>query len=94
MWLLDKFLRKLITKGELIVTDHDGTTRRYGSPDPNASDRSAFGLTDSRDRGRALRAIPASRSAKPMSTGGIVIEGGSDIRDFLLLMIYNAPFEE
>ena len=36
MWLLDKFLKKLITKGELIVIDHDGTTRRYGSPDPTA----------------------------------------------------------
>ena len=35
MWLLDKMLRKLVKKGELTVTDHDGKVYRYGAPDPN-----------------------------------------------------------
>ena len=35
MWLLDKMLKKLIKKGELIVTDHDGKDYHYGAPDPN-----------------------------------------------------------
>ena len=34
MWLLDKMLSKLIKKGELIVTNHDGKEYRYGAPDP------------------------------------------------------------
>ena len=34
MWLLDKMLRKVITRGELVVTDHDGKIYRYGAPDP------------------------------------------------------------
>jgi cyclopropane-fatty-acyl-phospholipid synthase len=33
MWLLDKMLRKLMKKGELIVVDHDGKEYRYGKPD-------------------------------------------------------------
>ena len=35
MWLLDKLLRKLIAKGELIVVSHDGREYRYGAPDPD-----------------------------------------------------------
>ena len=35
MWLLDKMLRKLIKKGELVVTNYDGKEYRYGAPDPN-----------------------------------------------------------
>ncbi|HEX2762909.1 MAG TPA: cyclopropane-fatty-acyl-phospholipid synthase family protein [Allosphingosinicella sp.] len=34
MQLLDKMLRKLLTRGELTVIDHAGKTRRYGAPDP------------------------------------------------------------
>ncbi len=34
MWLVDKLLRKLIKKGELIVVNHDGKEYRYGAPDP------------------------------------------------------------
>ncbi|USI74211.1 SAM-dependent methyltransferase [Sphingomonas morindae] len=32
--LLDTYLRRLITTGELVVTEASGTTHRYGSPDP------------------------------------------------------------
>ena len=34
MWLLDQMLRKVIHRGELVVTDHDGKVYRYGAPDP------------------------------------------------------------
>ncbi|RZK01272.1 MAG: hypothetical protein EOO76_09425, partial [Novosphingobium sp.] len=30
MWLLDKFLSRLVTKGRLVVTDHDGREYVYG----------------------------------------------------------------
>ena len=32
--LLDPFFRRIIRKGELIITDSAGRTHRYGSPDP------------------------------------------------------------
>ena len=32
--LLDPFLRRIVRKGELIVTEASGETRRYGTPDP------------------------------------------------------------
>ncbi|HYE28523.1 MAG TPA: cyclopropane-fatty-acyl-phospholipid synthase family protein [Allosphingosinicella sp.] len=34
MPLLDKMLRKLLTRGELTLIDHKGETHRYGAPDP------------------------------------------------------------
>ena len=34
MWLLDKMLRQLVSKGELTVIDHDGREYHYGVPDP------------------------------------------------------------
>jgi cyclopropane-fatty-acyl-phospholipid synthase len=35
MWpLLDKVLKRMARRGELVITDHDGKTHRYGSPDP------------------------------------------------------------
>jgi cyclopropane-fatty-acyl-phospholipid synthase len=34
MWLLNKFLARLVKKGELIVTDHDGKVYTYGAPEP------------------------------------------------------------
>jgi cyclopropane-fatty-acyl-phospholipid synthase len=30
MWLLDKFLRRVIRNGRLTVTDHDGQVYTYG----------------------------------------------------------------
>ena len=45
MWLLDKLLRRLVRRGELVVTDHDGKIYRYGAPDPGRS-ALAVRLTD------------------------------------------------
>jgi cyclopropane-fatty-acyl-phospholipid synthase len=92
MWLLDKFLRKLVTKGELIVIDHDGTTRQYGSPDPLHGPVTVR-LTDSRIAGEIVR-NPRLAVGEAYVDGRMVVEGGSDIRDFLLLIIYNAPWED
>src|SRR6476469_1896466 len=33
--LLDKVLNRLVRRGELVITDHDGETMRYGAPDPS-----------------------------------------------------------
>ena len=64
MWLLNKMLRPLIKKGELIVIDHDGKEYRYGAPDPNHGPITAR-LTDRRAAFTSPR-IRASARAKPI----------------------------
>ena len=59
MWLLDKMLRKVITKGELVVTDHDGKVYRYGAPDPAI--RSVTCPADRQGRRLPHRQGPAGR---------------------------------
>ena len=34
MWLLDKFLKKIIKVGKLVITDHDGKVYEYGPGGP------------------------------------------------------------
>ena len=67
MWLLDKMLRKLIKKGELIVTNYDGKEYRYGAPDPNHGPVHAR-LTD---KGAAwhIAVMVASVTGKALSGG-------------------------
>ncbi|MDP8993638.1 MAG: cyclopropane-fatty-acyl-phospholipid synthase family protein [Pseudomonadota bacterium] len=91
MWLLDKMLRKLVTRGELVVTDHDGKEYRYGAPDPEV--RSVrVRLTD---RGAALHIArdPRVGAGEAYMDGRLVVEKG-DIRDLALLIRANAPFEK
>jgi cyclopropane-fatty-acyl-phospholipid synthase len=92
MWLLDKMLRKLIKKGELIVTDHDGKEYRYGTPDPNHGPVRAR-LTD---KGAAwhIARDPRVGAGEAYMDRRLVIEPPSDIRDLVLLIRYNAPFEK
>ena len=92
MWLLDKMLRKLIKKGELIVTNHDGKEYRYGAPDPNHGPVHAR-LTD---KGAAwhIAKDPRVGAGEAYMDKRLVIEPPSDIRDLVLLIRYNAPFEK
>jgi cyclopropane-fatty-acyl-phospholipid synthase len=90
MWLLDKMLRPLITKGELLVVDHDGTEYRYGAPDPD------WGPVRVRltDPGAALHIAkdPRVGAGEAFMDGRLVVEEG-DLRDLVLLIRYNAPVE-
>jgi cyclopropane-fatty-acyl-phospholipid synthase len=92
MWLLDKMLSKLIKKGELIVTNHDGKEYRYGAPDPNHGPVRAR-LTD---KGAAwhIAKDPRVGAGEAYMDKRLVIEPPSDIRDLVLLIRYNAPFEK
>ena len=92
MWLLDKMLSKLIKKGELIVTDYDGKEYRYGTPDANHGPVRAR-LTD---KGAAwhIAKDPRVGAGEAYMDKRLVIEPPSDIRDLVLLIRYNAPFEK
>ena len=91
MWLLDKMLRKLIKTGELIVTDYDGKEYRYGSPGDGRPPVRAR-LTD---KGAALHIAkdPRVGAGEAYMDGRLVLEEG-DIRDLVLLIRENAPWEK
>jgi cyclopropane-fatty-acyl-phospholipid synthase len=91
MWLLDKMLRRVITKGELVVTDYDGKVYRYGAPDPAMKSVHAR-LTD---KGAAFHIAkdPRVGAGEAYMDGRVVIEPPADIRDLVLLIRYNAPVE-
>ena len=92
MWLLDKMLKKLIKKGELIVTNHDGKEYRYGAPDPDHGPIRAR-LTD---KGAAwhIARDPRVGAGEAYMDKRLVVEPPSDIRDLVLMIRYNAPFEK
>ena len=90
MWLLDKMLRKLVREGELTMIDHDGRTYRYGAPVPGMRALTAK-LTD---RGAAMHIAtnPRLGAGEAYMDGRLVMVEG-DVRDLLLLIQRNAPFE-
>ena len=90
MWLLDKMLRRLVTKGELLVTDHDGRQYRYGAPDPMRAPV-AIRFTDPRVSPHIARdPAPGAGAADIDARLGM---GQGDIRDLLYLARANATFE-
>ncbi|HEY0149377.1 MAG TPA: cyclopropane-fatty-acyl-phospholipid synthase family protein [Allosphingosinicella sp.] len=91
MWLLDKMLRRLLKKGELVVVDHDGKEYRYGAPEPGLRPVRAR-LTD-RGAAMAIAKDPRIGAGEAYMDGRLVVEEG-DIRDLILLIRYNAPFEK
>jgi cyclopropane-fatty-acyl-phospholipid synthase len=90
MWLLDKMLRKLIVKGELIVTDHDGKVYRYGKPG-DGREPMRVRLTD---KGAAwhIAKDPRTGAGEAYMDGRLVVETGN-IRDLILYIRENAPIE-
>ena len=90
MWLLDKMLRRLVARGELLVTDHDGRQYRYGAPDPGR-DPVAIRFTDRAVSGDIAR-DPATGTGEAYMDGRMIVERG-DIRDLLYLARANATFE-
>lgn len=92
MWLLDKMLRRLVRKGELTVVDHDGSTHRYGTPDPNHGPI-VVRLTDRRAAFDIAR-DPRLGAGEAYMDGRLVVEPPNDIRALLLFARYNAPWEK
>jgi cyclopropane-fatty-acyl-phospholipid synthase len=91
MWLLNKMLRQLVKKGQLTVVDHDGKAYRYGAPDPAFAPLTAR-LTDRRAAFHIAK-DPRVGAGEAYMNGWLEIDPPHDIRDLVLLIIYNAPAE-
>ena len=90
MWLLDKMLRQIVRKGELTVIDHDGKEYRYGAPDPLHGPVTVR-FTDKR-ASFDIATNPRLATGETYMDGRMLVEQG-DVRDLILLLQYNAPFE-
>ncbi|HEV2078780.1 MAG TPA: cyclopropane-fatty-acyl-phospholipid synthase family protein [Allosphingosinicella sp.] len=74
MWMLDKLLKRLVRRGELRVTGHDGREYRYGSPEPGRAPV-AVRLTDGRAAFDMAR-DPRLGAGEAYMDGRLVIEQG------------------
>jgi cyclopropane-fatty-acyl-phospholipid synthase len=96
MWLLDKFLKKAINHGQLIVTDHDGKEYVYGS-DPGSYPELEGGkpgpvrirLTHPKAAKHIAR-YPQLGAGEAFMWEWLVVEEPHDIRDMILLVTMNA----
>jgi cyclopropane-fatty-acyl-phospholipid synthase len=91
MWLLNKMLRRLIIRGELILVDHDGKEYRYGVPEPECRPVKVR-LTDRRAAFDIIK-DPRVGAGEAYMDGRLVMEKG-DVRDLILLIRENAPWEK
>lgn len=92
MWLLDRMLRRLIRRGQLIVIEHDGTSHIYGEPD-RAFPRPIVVKLQDRRLALQIARNPRLVSGEAYVDGRLTVEQG-DIRELALLTTYNAPGRE
>jgi cyclopropane-fatty-acyl-phospholipid synthase len=85
MWLLGKMLSKLVRRGQLIVSDWDGTEYRYGDL---AADPVRIRLTD-KDAALHIARDPRIGAGEAYMDGRLVVEPPHDIRDMVLLVTAN-----
>ena len=86
MWLLGKFLRRLIRNGRLRVIDHDGSRHEFGD---GTGDPVVIRLTDSKAAFHIAR-DPRVGAGEAFMDGRLVVEDPHDIRDLILLIGENA----
>lgn len=91
MWLLDKFLGRLIAKGRLVVTNADGTEYRYG--DGNADFPHVAVRLTKPGTARSIASDPRLGAAEAYMDGRIILEQG-DIRDLITLIRRNQQWEK
>jgi cyclopropane-fatty-acyl-phospholipid synthase len=89
MALIDTFLARSVQRGELIVTHHDGSVRRFGTPEPGWPSV-AIRFTDKRAANAIVR-HPALGAAEAIMDARLVVEQG-DIRDLVELLKRNTPW--
>jgi cyclopropane-fatty-acyl-phospholipid synthase len=88
MWLLDRLLRRAITRGALQLATADGQVRRYGDP---GVEPVAIRLTDAATAGRIAR-NPALGAGEAFVDGRLIVEGG-DVLQLLDLVSGNLRWD-
>ena len=91
MWLLDQLLTRVIRKGRLVITDHDGQTYEYGPSD--GSEPIRVRLTD---KGAAyhIARYPQVGAGEAYMDGRMTIEPPHDIRDLVLFVTMNGKKDD
>ncbi|WP_136161976.1 SAM-dependent methyltransferase [Sphingomonas flavalba] len=90
MSLLSHFLRRLVHRGELTVTNADGSVERFGAPEAGFP-TVAIRFTDRGVTG-AIARNPQLAAGEAFMDGRMVLEQG-DILALLRLILHNAPWE-
>jgi cyclopropane-fatty-acyl-phospholipid synthase len=90
-WLLDKALHRLIHRGELVIIDHRGYSRRYGSPHPDIESVTVR-FADARLPFQILHNMQLAVPEAYMN-GRLIFEHG-DITQLLMLVSLNRRWEE
>ena len=85
MWLLDRLLRAVLGEGPLVVIDHDGTRRSYGSGDDPVTIRLTRAHT-----ARRIATDPGLGAGEAYMAGELLIDPPHDVRDLVLLFKRNA----
>ena len=99
MWLLDQLLRRVIRKGRLVVTDHDGKVYEYG-PGPDGMDAGEHGRGAIRvaltDKGAAahIARYPQVGAGEAYMDGRLIIAPPHDIRDLVLFVTMNGKKDD
>ena len=88
MWLLDKFLSRVIREGQLIVTDHQGQSYNYGTA-KDGEEPLRIRLTNKKAAGHIAR-YPQMGAGEAFMWGWLVVEEPHDIRDLLLFVTANS----
>lgn len=90
MWLLDRFLKKIITQGVLEAKGSDGTGYSYGSPHPEHGPVRIH-IHDKASANRIVR-NPALGAGEAYMNGGMTVEN-DDIMAFLGLIAFNMRWD-
>lgn len=90
MWLLDRFLKKIITQGRLNATMPDGSIKTYGVPH-NEYGPINIVIKDKKTANRIAR-NPALGAGEAYMDGGLAVEN-DDIMAFLGLIAYNMRWD-
>ena len=96
MWLMDKFLKKIIKVGRLVITDYDGKVYEYGPGGPEGMEHGEpmrVRLTNKKASGHIAR-YPAVGAGEAYMWGWLVVEEPYDIRDMILFVTMNAKSQK
>ena len=90
MWLLDKMLNRLVRKGRLTVTDHDGKVYRYGDGSGEGGGETISIRFTGKGAAMHVARDPRVGAGEAYMDGRLVVEPPHDIRDFVLFVMGQA----